>query len=71
MDERGKRAFREKFDGQLKLEFQGTTISRDAGLLVYCELDEALGLTADLEAVIDEPRIGKNIQHKLTALLRP
>jgi hypothetical protein len=55
----------------LKLEFQGTTISRDAGLLVYCELDEALGLTADLEAVIDEPRIGKNIQHKLTALLRP
>ncbi len=23
MDERGKRAFREKFDGQLKLEFHG------------------------------------------------
>ena len=42
------------------------TISSDAGLLVYRELDEALGLTADLEAVIDEPRMGKNIQHKLS-----
>ena len=70
MDERGKRALRVNFDGELKLEFHGTTISSDAGLLVYRELDEALGLTADLETVIDEPRMGKNIQHKLTHLLR-
>ncbi len=70
MGERGKRALRVKFDGKLKLEFHGTTISSDAGLLVYRELDEALGLTADLEDMIDEPRMGKNIQHKLTALLR-
>jgi len=70
MGERGKRALRVNFDGKLKLEFHGTTISSDAGLLVYRELDEALGLTADLESLIDEPRMGKNIQHKLTALLR-
>ena len=70
MGERGKRALRVNFDGKLKLEFHGTTISSDAGLLVYRELDEALGLTADLEDLIDEPRMGKNIQHKLTALLR-
>ena len=70
MGERKKRSLRVKFDGQLKLEFHGTTISSDAGLLVYRELDEALGLTADLEDLIDEPRMGKNIQHKLTALFR-
>ena len=70
MGERGKGALRVNFDGKLKLEFHGTTISSDAGLLVYRELDEALGLTADLEDLIDEPRMGKNIQHKLTALLR-
>jgi len=70
MGERGKRALRVNFDGKLKLEFHGTTISSDAGLLVYRELDEALGLTADLEDLIDEPRMGKNIQHKLTALFR-
>lgn len=70
MGERGKRALRVNFDGKLKLEFHGAKISSDAGLLVYRELDEALGLTADLEDLIDEPRTGKNIQHKLTALFR-
>ena len=59
MGERGKRALRVNFDGKLKLEFHGTTISSDAGLLVYRELDEALGLTTDLEDLIDEPRMGK------------
>ena len=52
MGERGKRVLRVKFDGKLMLEFHGTTISSDAGLLVYRELDEALGLTAELENVI-------------------
>ena len=64
MGERGKRALRVKLDGKLMLEFHGTTISSDAGLLVYRELDRGLGLNADLEAVIDKPRMGKNIQHK-------
>ena len=54
MGERGKRALRVNFDGKLKLEFQGTTISNDAGLLVYSELDEALGLTVDLDDMIDK-----------------
>ena len=70
MSERRKRALRVKFDGKLKLEFHRTTISSDAGLLVYRELDETLGLTADLEDLINEPRMGKNIQHKLTSLLQ-
>ena len=48
MGERRKRALRVKFDGQVKLEFHGATISSDAGLLLYRELDEAFGLTAGL-----------------------
>ena len=70
MGKRGKRALRVNFDGKLKLEFHGTMISSDAGLLVYRELDETFALTAGLKDMIEETRTGKNIQYSLTALLR-
>ena len=58
------------FDRRLKLEFHGTRITSDSGLLAYRELDDALGLTATAASALAEGRRGKNIRHRLLGLLR-
>lgn len=40
MGEARKDAMRLDFDSRLKLEFHGTKVISNAGLLAYCELDE-------------------------------
>jgi Transposase DDE domain group 1 len=63
-------ALRVDFDHRLKLEFHGSRITSDAGLLAYRELDDALGLTDLAGGVLAECRRGKNTRHMLTGLLR-
>ena len=65
-----KEPLRVTFDRRLKLEFHGTRITSDGGLLAYRELDDALGLTAMAASALAEGRRGKNTRHRLLGLLR-
>ena len=58
------------FEPRLRLAFQGAKISSDAGLLVYRELDEAVKLTESAADDLFDSRVGRNICHSMTALLR-
>jgi hypothetical protein len=68
--ETDKGALRLDFDRRLLLQFRGSTITSDAGLLPYRELDDALGLTDAGAEVLADARTGKNGRHGLAGLLR-
>src|SRR3712207_3848980 len=63
-------ALRVAFDYRLKLEFHGSKVTSDAGLLAFRDLDDALGLTNLAGEVIADTRTGQNSRHTLIAQVR-
>jgi hypothetical protein len=63
-------ALRLDFDRRLVLQFHGSAITSDAGLLPYRELDDALSLTDAGADVFADTRTGRNGRHRLAGLLR-
>jgi len=61
---------RPRFDRRLKLEFHGSRVTSDAGLLAYRDLDDVLGLTALAGDVLADIRTGQNGWHGIVGLLR-
>jgi hypothetical protein len=58
------------FDRRLMLQFRGSVVTSDAGLLAYRELDDALGLSTMAGETLADARTGKNGRHALVGLLR-
>jgi hypothetical protein len=61
---------RPDFDRRVVLQFRGSVVTSDAGLLAYRELDDALGLTPTAGDLLADVRTGKNGRHALAGMLR-
>src|ERR1035437_4443240 len=70
MGEIQNRPFQLSFNSSLKVDFQGSRVTSDAGLLVVRELDERLGLSELISDNLTDARRGRNTQLPLPDLLR-
>jgi hypothetical protein len=68
--EADKGALRLDFDRRLLLQFRGSALTSDAGLLAYRELDDTLSSTDTGADTLADARTGKNGRHRLAGLLR-
>jgi hypothetical protein len=62
--------FQLTFNGFLKVVFQGSRVTSDAGLLLVRELDERLGLENLIAEHLSDSRQGLNTQFRLVDLVR-
>jgi hypothetical protein len=62
--------FQLSFNASLKVDFQGSRVTSDGGLILVRELDEPLGFGELIEQHLTDSRQGKNTQFPFTDLLR-
>ena len=70
MGEKETKPFQFTFNGFLKVAFQGSCVTSDAGLILVRELDERLGVEAIITEHMCDSRHGWNTQFRLADLLR-
>ncbi len=69
MGEAQNHPFQLSFNTALKIEFQGSRVTSDGGLILVRELDERLGFSDLIARYVTDPR-GKNTQFPLADLVR-
>src|SRR5580658_3216741 len=62
--------FQLSFNASLKIDFQGSRVTSDGGLILVRELDERLGFGELIEEHLKDSRRGNNTQFPFADLLR-
>ena len=70
MGEKQNQPFQLSFNASLKVDFQGSRVTSDGGLILVRELDERLGFGELIEQHLTDSRRGKNTQLPFADLLR-
>ena len=70
MGEKQTKPFQLSFNGFLKVDFQGSRVTSDGGLILIRELDERLGLGRLIEEHLSDSRQGANKKFPFVDLLR-
>ena len=70
MGERERKPLQLTFNGLLKVDFQGSRVTSDGGLILVRELDERLGLGKLIGEYLSDSRKGTNKQFRFADLLR-
>ena len=70
MGDKQNQPFQLSFNASLKIDFQGSRVTSDGGLIVVRELDERLGFGELIENNLTDSRRGKNTQLPLADLFR-
>src|SRR5712692_7368703 len=70
MGETQNQAFQLSFNASLKVDFQGSRVTSDGGLILVRELDKRLGFGELIEQHLTDSRRGKNTQFPFADLLR-
>jgi len=65
-----KQPFQLSFNASLKIDFQGSRVTSDGGLILVRELDERLGFGKLIQQHLTDSRRGKNTQFPFADLLR-